>query len=201
MMPMNLVGAPPSPPLRSRAGRGGVRLFRSLAVTGWTHRRHDHLLVRRKSRELVGQPPSKYPPASSNSTACMLRAFRPTLRLRFPGTTLLPIRHTHAKANLICLEQQPQTNVSRVKTTIKCAAWASEKFSPKITFLFPGINLGRAQSGQQTNSKLMKNKPNEVTEVRHLSAKAEHSHHHIGDDGVDRRGFLKCMAWAGSGML
>ena len=23
----------------------------------------------------------------------------------------------------------------------------------------------------------------------------------IGHDGVDRRGFLKCMAWAGTGML
>ena len=86
-------------------------------------------------------------------------------------------------------------------TTIKCKAWTSEKFSPEITFLFPGINLGRAQSGQETNSKLMKNKPNKVTEVRHLSAKAEHINHNVGHDGVDRRGFLKCMAWAGSGML
>jgi len=52
-----------------------------------------------------------------------------------------------------------------MKTTIKCEAWTSEKFSPETTFLFPGINLGRAQSGQQTNSKLMKNKPNKVTEI------------------------------------
>ena len=52
-----------------------------------------------------------------------------------------------------------------MKTTIKCAAWTSEKFSLEITFLFPGINLGRAQSGEQTNSKLMKNKPNKVTEI------------------------------------
>src|SRR6266704_212951 len=88
-----------------------------------------------------------------------------------------------------------------MKTTIKCEAWTSEKFSPEITFLFPGINLGRAQSGQQTNSKLMKNKPNKVTEVRHLPAKAEHINHNVGHDGVDRRGFLKCMAWAGTGML
>ena len=47
----------------------------------------------------------------------------------------------------------------------------------------------------------MKNNPNKVTEVRHLSAKAEHVSHNVGHDGVDRRGFLKCMAWAGTGML
>src|SRR6266566_3236144 len=88
-----------------------------------------------------------------------------------------------------------------MKTTIKCQAWSSGKFSPEIMFLFPGINPGRAQSGQETNSKLMKNKPNKVTEVRHLSAKAEHIRHNVGHDGVDRRGFLKCMAWAGTGML
>src|SRR5947208_2725249 len=88
-----------------------------------------------------------------------------------------------------------------MKTIIKCAAGTSEKFSPEIRFLFPGINLGRAQSGQQTNSKLMKIKPNKVTEVRHLSAKAEHISHNARHDGVDRRGFLKCMAWAGTGML
>src|SRR5882672_2663519 len=130
-----------------------------------------------------------------------LWGLRPTLRSRFPGTTFLPVSHTHAKANLIHLEQQPQTNVSRMKTTLKCAAWTLEKFSPEITFMFPGINLGRAQSGQQTNSMLMKNKRNKVTEVRHLSAKAEHINYNVGHDGVDRRGFLKCMAWAGSGML
>ena len=88
-----------------------------------------------------------------------------------------------------------------MKTTIKCEAWTSEKFSPEITLLFPGINPGRAQSGQQTNSMLMKNKRNKVTEVRHLSAKAGHINHNVGHDGVDRRGFLKCMAWAGTGML
>ena len=88
-----------------------------------------------------------------------------------------------------------------MKTIIKCAALNSEEFSPEITFLFPGINLGRAQSGQETSSKPMKNKPNKVTEVRHLSAKAEHINHNVGHDGVDRRGFLKCMAWAGTGML
>jgi len=40
-----------------------------------------------------------------------------------------------------------------------------------------------------------------VKELRHLAAEAGHIHHNAGDDGVDRRGFLKCMAWAGTGML
>src|SRR5258707_2786699 len=47
----------------------------------------------------------------------------------------------------------------------------------------------------------MKNKPNKITEVRHLLAEAEHIDHDGAADGVDRRGFLKCMAWAGTGML
>jgi Icc protein len=46
-----------------------------------------------------------------------------------------------------------------------------------------------------------KNKVNRVTEVRHLLAEAEHLEHDSAHDGVDRRGFLKCMAWAGTGML
>ena len=46
-----------------------------------------------------------------------------------------------------------------------------------------------------------KNKLNKVTEVRHLLAEAEHIDHDSAHDGVDRRGFLKCMAWAGTGML
>src|SRR5277367_2437105 len=49
--------------------------------------------------------------------------------------------------------------------------------------------------------KTMKNKPNKVTEVRRLLAEAEHIEHDVTQDGVDRRGFLKCMAWAGTGML
>lgn len=42
-----------------------------------------------------------------------------------------------------------------------------------------------------------------ITEVRHLAAGSDHiEHNHEPDaDGVDRRGFLKCMAWAGTGML
>ena len=47
----------------------------------------------------------------------------------------------------------------------------------------------------------MKNKPNKITEVRHLSAESDHIEHDAAHDGVDRRGFLKCMAWAGTGML
>jgi 3',5'-cyclic AMP phosphodiesterase CpdA len=47
----------------------------------------------------------------------------------------------------------------------------------------------------------MKTKPKQITEVRHLSAGADHLEHDNQNDGVDRRGFLKCMAWAGTGML
>ncbi len=47
----------------------------------------------------------------------------------------------------------------------------------------------------------MKNKSNKFTEVRHLAAEAEHIHDDANHDGIDRRGFLKCMAWAGTGML
>ena len=46
------------------------------------------------------------------------------------------------------------------------------------------------------------NKPTrKFTEVRHLSAGSDHIADNLENDGVDRRGFLKCMAWAGSGML
>jgi len=45
----------------------------------------------------------------------------------------------------------------------------------------------------------MKNKL--FTEARHLSAEADHIDHNVENDGIDRRGFLKCMAWAGTGML
>ncbi len=37
--------------------------------------------------------------------------------------------------------------------------------------------------------------------VRFLEPDADHIQHNIENDGVDRRGFLKCMAWAGTGML
>jgi 3',5'-cyclic AMP phosphodiesterase CpdA len=49
----------------------------------------------------------------------------------------------------------------------------------------------------------MKNqKPNSpIREVRYLAAESEHLDHDTQNDGVDRRGFLKCMAWAGTGML
>jgi 3',5'-cyclic AMP phosphodiesterase CpdA len=45
----------------------------------------------------------------------------------------------------------------------------------------------------------VKNKP--FTETRFLAADANHIEHNHENDGVDRRGFLKCMAWAGTGML
>ena len=38
-------------------------------------------------------------------------------------------------------------------------------------------------------------------ETRHLAAHGDHLEHDHQNDGVDRRGFLKCMAWAGTGML
>src|SRR5579863_4523673 len=40
-----------------------------------------------------------------------------------------------------------------------------------------------------------------LKEVRYLAADADHIDHNTENDGVDRRGFLKCMAWAGTGML
>jgi 3',5'-cyclic AMP phosphodiesterase CpdA len=40
-----------------------------------------------------------------------------------------------------------------------------------------------------------------LREVRYLSANADQIDHNVENDGVDRRGFLKCMAWAGTGML
>jgi len=38
-------------------------------------------------------------------------------------------------------------------------------------------------------------------EIRFQEAGAGHIEQNLGNDGVDRRGFLKCMAWAGTGML
>jgi 3',5'-cyclic AMP phosphodiesterase CpdA len=47
----------------------------------------------------------------------------------------------------------------------------------------------------------MKNHPNKIREARRLPAQADHIEEDHAHDGVDRRGFLKCMAWAGTGML
>ena len=76
-----------------------------------------------------------------------------------------------------------------------------ERFIPEIIFLVPGINPGCVRSGLQTNSKLMKNTPNQITETRPLAGDADQIDPNLENDGVDRRGFLKCMAWAGTGML
>ena len=46
-----------------------------------------------------------------------------------------------------------------------------------------------------------KSQNTKLREVRYLSAEADHIDHNTQNDGVDRRGFLKCMAWAGTGML
>jgi len=43
--------------------------------------------------------------------------------------------------------------------------------------------------------------PKLIEEVRFLAADGNHIDHNTENDGVDRRGFLKCMAWAGTGML
>jgi hypothetical protein len=40
-----------------------------------------------------------------------------------------------------------------------------------------------------------------LKEVRCLAADADHIDHNTENEGVDRRDFLKCMAWAGTGML
>jgi 3',5'-cyclic AMP phosphodiesterase CpdA len=46
-----------------------------------------------------------------------------------------------------------------------------------------------------------KEKNTNLKEVRYLAADSDHIDHNSETDGVDRRGFLKCMAWAGTGML
>src|ERR1700684_2979613 len=40
-----------------------------------------------------------------------------------------------------------------------------------------------------------------IKEVRYLEADGDHIDHNTETDGLGRRGFLKCMAWAGTGML
>src|SRR6201988_3421832 len=47
----------------------------------------------------------------------------------------------------------------------------------------------------------MKNHSNKIREARSLPARADHIQEDEAHDGIDRRGFLKCMAWAGTGML
>ena len=48
---------------------------------------------------------------------------------------------------------------------------------------------------------MKKNQITTIKEVRYLAAESDHIEHNAENDGVDRRGFLKCMAWAGTGML
>src|SRR5437588_4278363 len=47
----------------------------------------------------------------------------------------------------------------------------------------------------------MINKPKKIRELHHLFVEPDHIDQDSAHDGVDRRGFLKCMAWAGTGML
>lgn len=65
----------------------------------------------------------------------------------------------------------------------------------------PGINPLILRSALQTSSNLMKDRQNKIREFRRLGANAGHIDHDSAHDGVERRGFLKCMAWAGTGML
>jgi len=41
----------------------------------------------------------------------------------------------------------------------------------------------------------------DFSESRYLAVDGDPIAHNIENDGVDRRGFLKCMAWAGTGAL
>jgi hypothetical protein len=60
-----------------------------------------------------------------------------------------------------------------MKKSIQCATWVSRRYIPKIIFVCPGAKSTRAESAQQTNSKLMKNKPDNLKDICDLSAKAE----------------------------
>jgi len=46
-----------------------------------------------------------------------------------------------------------------------------------------------------------KSQNTKLREVQYLAADADHIDHNTENDSIDRRGFLKCMAWAGTGML
>src|ERR1700744_5999627 len=95
--------------------------------------------------------------------------------------------------------------------TLRCRPWISEEFFPEIIFSSPGIKPHRRWSASETSCGThhkthltnMKNKINKIREVRQLIAESDHiEHNHEQErDGIDRRGFLKCMAWAGTGML
>jgi hypothetical protein len=62
-----------------------------------------------------------------------------------------------------------------MKTTIKCAAWTSKKFTPKIKPPLRGTQSGRAQSGRQKTSRLMKNRPRKSADIRRLPAEVQHT--------------------------
>src|SRR5271156_5657378 len=86
-----------------------------------------------------------------------------------------------------------------MRKCIKCAAWISEEFTPVIKPEDPRSEL--PADLQTTTTNYMKNTPVKIREVRYLAADSDHIEHNVENDGVDRRGFLKCMAWAGTGML
>src|SRR5579859_3453260 len=60
-----------------------------------------------------------------------------------------------------------------MKKSIKCAIWDTGRFIPKIFFCVSEQGLGRGRTGKNTNLKFMKNKPNKVTDISRLFAKAE----------------------------
>ena len=100
-MPMNLAEAPPSPPFQHRAGRGGVRAA-SLSLAELAGNAGDE--VSKDSRMPRGAP-EKHPDGITVNLRLPYAMGR-TPRAILSGTTLLPVSHTHAIANLMCLERR-----------------------------------------------------------------------------------------------
>jgi hypothetical protein len=91
-MPMNLAEAPPSPPFQQKAGRGGVR-FTSLSLVE----------LAAKYSSIPGGALEKLPDGITVTDSSLMGW---TPRAILSGTTLLPVSHTHAIANLMCLERR-----------------------------------------------------------------------------------------------
>jgi 3',5'-cyclic-AMP phosphodiesterase len=60
------------------------------------------------------------------------------------------------------------------------------------------INPGNKKSAESVRTSGTNTKPTNLKGTKHMSDYISHDHEH---DGIDRRGFLKCMAWAGTGVL
>jgi hypothetical protein len=95
----------------------------------------------------------------------------------------------------------------KMRKRIGCTVWGSLEFSPAINFRFGDITPEAVRSVLSTTPNETKtmnhitNKPAKIREIRYLATDSDHIEHNFEKDGVDRRGFLKCMAWAGTGML